>query len=165
GVLRNRQRLNDLIGAKGRIAVVTNTTLAPIYGQRLVDSLMDAVLIVTPDGEQYKTLETVAQLYADFVAAGLDRSATIVALGGGVVGDTAGFAAATYMRGVRLIQMPTSLLSMVDSSVGGKVGVDLPQGKNLVGAFKQPDRVLIDTQVLETLPVKEWRCGMGEVVK
>ncbi len=118
-----------------------------------------------PDGEQYKTLDTVAQFYADFVTAGLDRGSTVVALGGGVVGDTAGFAAATYMRGVRLVQIPTSLLAMVDSSVGGKVGVDLAQGKNLVGAFKQPDAVLIDPDVLGTLPEREWRCGAAEIIK
>ncbi|HEX2907039.1 MAG TPA: 3-dehydroquinate synthase, partial [Phototrophicaceae bacterium] len=113
----------------------------------------------------YKTLATVAKLYTDLVAVGLDRSGTILALGGGVVGDTAGFAAATYLRGVCFVQMPTSLLSMVDSSVGGKTGVDLPQGKNLVGAFKQPEQVLIDPEVLQTLPEREWRCGMGEVIK
>lgn len=118
-----------------------------------------------PDGEQYKTLETVSKLYVDLVDAGLDRGGSVIALGGGVVGDTAGFAAATYVRGVRLIQIPTSLLSMVDLSVGGKVGVDLPQGKNLVGAFKQPDCVLIDPDVLATLPEREWRCGMGEIIK
>ncbi|MFN8562759.1 MAG: 3-dehydroquinate synthase [Anaerolineae bacterium] len=148
-----------------RCAVVTNTTLEPLYGEALARRLPDAVLVTTPDGEQFKTLDTVAKLYADFVAAGLDRGSTVVALGGGVVGDTVGFAAATYMRGVRLVQIPTSLLSMVDSSVGGKVGVDLPQGKNLVGAFKQPDAVLIDPDVLRTLPVREWRCGAAEAIK
>ncbi len=148
-----------------RCAVVTNTTLAPLYGEALAKRLPDAALVVMPDGEAYKTLDTVAQLYADFVAAGLDRGSTVIALGGGVVGDTAGFAAATYMRGIRLVQIPTSLLAMVDSSVGGKVGVDLPQGKNLVGAFKQPDAVLIDPDVLQTLPEREWRCGAAEAIK
>ncbi len=152
-------------GLDRRCAVVTNTTLEPLYGEALARRLPDAVLLTTPDGEQFKTLDTVAKLYADFVAAGLDRGSTVVALGGGVVGDTVGFAAATYMRGVRLVQIPTSLLSMVDSSVGGKVGVDLPQGKNLVGAFKQPDAVLIDPDVLRTLPVREWRCGAAEAIK
>jgi 3-dehydroquinate synthase len=149
----------------GKVAVVTNPTLKSLYGEKLVRSLPDAVLVMMPDGEQYKTLDTVAKLYSDFVSAGLDRSSAIIALGGGVVGDTAGFAAATYMRGIGLIQIPTSLLAMVDSSVGGKVGVDLPQGKNLVGAFKQPDVVLIDPNVLKTLPKREWRCGMAEVFK
>jgi 3-dehydroquinate synthase len=152
-------------GLTGRVAVVTNTTLAPLYGGELVRRLPDAALVTMPDGEQYKTLDTVARLYADFVDARLDRASTVIALGGGVVGDTVGFAAATYMRGVRLVQIPTSLLAMVDSSVGGKVGVDLPQGKNLVGAFKQPDAVLIDPAVLDTLPPHEWRCGAAEAIK
>jgi len=118
-----------------------------------------------PDGEQHKTMDTVGRLYEAFVRAKLDRAGVVIAFGGGVVGDTAGFAAATFMRGVRLIQIPTSLLSMVDSSVGGKVGVDLPIGKNLVGAFKQPDAVFIDPTMLTTLPAREWRCGMAEVIK
>lgn len=165
GLLQDRDRMLERMGISGRACVVTNTTLAPLYGEALAALLPDAALVTMPDGEQYKTLETVAQLYSDLVAAQLDRAGTVIALGGGVVGDTAGFAAATYLRGVRLVQVPTSLLAMVDSSVGGKVGVDLPQGKNLVGAFKQPDVVLIDPQVLQTLPVKEWRCGMAEVIK
>lgn len=149
----------------GRCVVVTNITLAPLYGSALTARLPDTHLLTIPDGEQYKTLETVAQLYKDFVRAGLDRSGTVIALGGGVVGDTVGFAAATYMRGVRLVQIPTTLLAMVDSSVGGKVGVDLPEGKNLVGAFKQPHKVLIDPNALATLPAREWHCGMAEVIK
>ncbi|MCA0452728.1 MAG: 3-dehydroquinate synthase [Chloroflexi bacterium] len=150
---------------RGKAVIITNTTLAPLYGETLASRLPDAAVVTMLDGEQYKTLETVSQLYADLVAVGLDRSGTVIALGGGVVGDTAGFAAATYMRGVNLIQIPTSLLAMVDSSVGGKVGVDLPQGKNLVGAFKQPNAVLIDPDVLATLPDREWRCGMAELIK
>ncbi|MFN8373717.1 MAG: 3-dehydroquinate synthase, partial [Anaerolineae bacterium] len=165
GVLsRMKYYINDL-GLNGRTMVVTNTTLAPLYGETLVRALPNAEIAVIPDGEQYKTLEIVAKLYSEFVGARLDRSGTVIALGGGVLGDTVGFAAATYMRGVRLIQIPTTLLSMVDSSVGGKVGVDLPEGKNLVGAFKQPDGVLIDTDVLRTLPARQWRCGMAEVIK
>ncbi len=148
-----------------RAAVVTNTTLAPLYGDALVSALPNAHLITIGDGEQYKTLATVSFLYDEFVRVGLDRSSVVVALGGGVVGDAAGFAAATYMRGVRFVQIPTSLLAMVDSSVGGKVGVDLPQGKNLVGAFKQPEAVIIDPHVLQTLPAQQWRCGMAEVIK
>ncbi|MFO7321477.1 MAG: 3-dehydroquinate synthase [Chloroflexota bacterium] len=147
------------------VVVATNTTLRPLYGDRLAAALPNASVVTMPDGEQYKTLDTVAKLYADFVDAGLNRTGTVIALGGGVVGDTVGFAAATYMRGVRLVQMPTSLLAMADSSVGGKVGIDLPQGKNLVGAFKQPEVVLVDTEVLQTLPEREWRCGMAEVIK
>ncbi|MDZ4766490.1 MAG: 3-dehydroquinate synthase family protein, partial [Chloroflexota bacterium] len=148
-----------------RTAVVTNTTIAPLYGDALVANLPNATLITIPDGESYKNLATVAQLYADFVAAGLDRGSVVIALGGGVVGDTVGFAAATYMRGVRFVQIPTSLLAMVDSSVGGKVGVDLPQGKNLVGAFKQPELVLIDPDAIATLPTREYRCGLAEIIK
>lgn len=150
--------------ALDKAVVVTNDTVAPLHGEQFAAAI-GAPLIVMRDGERYKNLETVAGLYADFVAAGMDRSSTVIALGGGVIGDTAGFAAATYMRGVRLVQVPTSLLAMVDSSVGGKVGVDLPQGKNLVGAFKQPDLVLIDPQVLSTLLDVEWRNGMAEVLK
>lgn len=148
-----------------KTAIVTNTTLAPLYGDALASALPDCRLITISDGEQYKTLDTAAYLYAEFVRAGLDRHSIVFALGGGVVGDTVGFAAATYMRGIRLVQIPTSLLAMVDSSVGGKVGVDLPEGKNLVGAFKQPDMVMVDLNVLDTLPEREWRCGMAEVIK
>jgi 3-dehydroquinate synthase len=165
GSLAGIQDHLDDFDLRGKVVITTNTTLAPLYGAALLGRLPNAALVTMPDGEQYKTLETVARLYADFVAAGLDRNGVVIALGGGVVGDTVGFAAATYMRGVRLIQIPTSLLAMVDSSVGGKVGVDLPQGKNLVGAFKQPAGVLIDTDVLKTLPPREWRCGMAEVIK
>ena len=118
-----------------------------------------------PEGEEHKTLATVSSLYDQFIAAKLDRKSPVISLGGGVIGDMAGFAAATYLRGVPYVQIPTSLLSMVDASVGGKVGVDLPQGKNLVGAFKQPQVVIIDTEVLETLPAAEFRSGMAEVVK
>ncbi|MEZ4666619.1 MAG: 3-dehydroquinate synthase [Anaerolineae bacterium] len=161
GLLAN---VNDFC-AVARTIVVTNSSIAPIYGEKLVASLLNAALVLMLDGEQYKNLETISNLYSQFVDFGLDRNGTVIALGGGVVGDTAGFAAATYMRGVRLLQIPTSLLAMVDSSVGGKVGVDLPQGKNLVGAFKQPDVVLIDPDVLTSLPDREWRCGMAEVIK
>lgn len=165
GLLKQADRLVTEFGLGERVAVVTNTTLAPIYGEPLTAALPNASLVTMPDGEQYKTLAIVTQLYGDLVRARLDRSSTVVALGGGVVGDTAGFAAATYMRGVRLVQIPTTLLAMVDSSVGGKVGVDLPEGKNLVGAFKQPDAVLIDPDVITTLPPREWRNGMAEVIK
>lgn len=152
-------------GLRGRIVVATNDTLAPLYGEKIVQQLPNAALVTIPDGEVYKTLQTVQQLYSDFVAAKLDRSGGVIALGGGVVGDTVGFAAATYMRGVKLMQIPTSLLAMVDSSVGGKVGVDLPEGKNLAGAFKQPQVAIIDPDVLSTLPEIETRCGLAEAVK
>jgi 3-dehydroquinate synthase len=165
GSLKQPDRLIEEFRLGGRVAVGTNANLAELYGESLASSLPDAVVVTVPEGEKYKNLHTVAQIYRDLVAAGLDRGSSIAALGGGVVGDTFGFAAATYMRGVRLVQVPTSLLAMVDSSVGGKVGVDLPEGKNLVGAFKQPDRVLIDPEVLSTLPDAEWRHGMAEVIK
>lgn len=153
-------------GLNGRRTVIgTNETLVPLYGQALGESLPDAVVLTLPDGEAYKTLDTVAVCYRGLVQLGLDRSGLLIALGGGVIGDTVGFIAATYLRGVRLVQVPTSLLAMVDASVGGKTGVDLPEGKNLVGAFKQPELVVIDTDVLRTLPDGEWRCGLAEVVK
>jgi len=148
-----------------RAIVITNTTLAPLYGEPLVEALPDATLITVPDGEQHKTLDTVSRLYADLLAAGADRSSVVIGLGGGVIGDMAGFVAATFMRGIAFIQAPTSLLAMVDASIGGKVGVDLPQGKNLVGAFKDPLAVIADTATLRTLPEIEWRCGLAEVVK
>jgi 3-dehydroquinate synthase len=122
-------------------------------------------MITVPAGEQYKRLETISYLYDQFLTAGLDRQGTVIALGGGVIGDMAGFAAATYMRGVRFVQCPTSLLAMVDASVGGKTGVDLPQGKNLVGAFKQPAAVIADLDTLKTLPPEEFAAGMAEVIK
>lgn len=165
GVLDTIHAHVDEFRLGGRVAVVCDQNVAPLYGHSFVRALPNAVLITVPDGEQYKTLQTVSELYSAFVDAGLDRGSTVVALGGGVVGDTVGFAAATYMRGVRLVQIPTTLLAMVDSSVGGKVGVDLPQGKNLVGAFKQPDLVLVDPSVLVTLPERQQSCGMAEVIK
>lgn len=158
--------LNTFEGlARHRSVVISNTTVAPYYSGYFTPPPINAVLVNMPDGERYKTLQTVQRLYARLVSANLDRGSQVIALGGGVVGDTAGFVAATYMRGIRLVQVPTSLLAMVDSSVGGKVGVDLPQGKNLVGAFKQPEVVLIDPNVLDTLPEDEWRNGMAEIIK
>jgi shikimate kinase/3-dehydroquinate synthase len=153
----------------GRVAVVSNPVVAPLYGMQVEAALRSAGLqpfaCSIPDGEQHKTLDAVAALYDQFLAAGLDRSGTVLALGGGVTGDVAGFAAATFMRGVRFIQVPTTLLAMVDASVGGKTGVDLPQGKNLIGAFKQPALVVIDPAVLATLPAGEIRSGLAEVIK
>lgn len=162
------QRLDQILAARGltgRTIVGTNTTLAPLYGRALAGQLPNAVTVTLPDGEQHKTLETCRVVYSGLAQLGLDRHGLIIALGGGVIGDLLGFVAATYMRGVRLVQVPTSLLAMVDSSVGGKTGVDLPEGKNLVGAFKQPELVVIDPDVLQTLPDIEWRCGLAEVIK
>lgn len=146
-------------------AVITNETLAPLYGGALADRLPGGFVISVPDGEVHKTLHTVQSMYDALLAQRADRSTLIIALGGGVIGDIAGFAAATFMRGLPLVQAPTSLLAMVDASIGGKVGVDLPQGKNLVGAFKDPLAVMADTSVLATLPDVEFRCGLAEVVK
>src|SRR5574341_1611924 len=146
-------------------AVITNETLAPSYGNALAGRLPGGFVISVPDGEVHKTLHTVQSMYDGLLAHGADRSALVVALGGGVIGDMAGFAAATFMRGLPLIQAPSSLLAMVDASIGGKVGVDLPQGKNLVGAFKNPLAVVSDTSVLATLPDVEFRCGLAEVIK
>jgi 3-dehydroquinate synthase len=157
------------LGYSGRCALVTNPVVGRHHAEPVMESLRQAGFSPTridlPDGEQFKTLETVGHLYGQLVEARLDRRSPIIALGGGVLGDTAGFAAATFLRGVPLVQIPTTLLAMVDSSVGGKTGVDLPQGKNLVGAFKQPELVLIDPGVLATLPEAEFRAGMAEVVK
>ena len=153
----------------GRCAVVTNPTVGGHHLPALVAALTDAgfepVVFQVPDGEAYKTLATVGDLYSRFAEARLARSEPVIALGGGVIGDMAGFVAATWLRGVPFVQIPTSLLAMVDASVGGKVAVDLPQGKNLVGAFKQPELVLIDPALLSTLPVGEFRSGLAEVLK
>jgi shikimate kinase/3-dehydroquinate synthase len=165
-------RIGDLVRevAKGEgVAVVTNPTVAHWYLDRVMTSLDEAGLqsffCLMPDGEAHKTMATLSELYDRFVEGGLDRSGTVLALGGGVTCDVAGFAAATYMRGVPVVQVPTTLLAMVDASVGGKTAVDLPQGKNLVGAFKQPALVAIDPAVLDTLPREEIASGMAELIK
>ena len=156
-------------GLTGPVVIVSDENVASFWAQPLQEAFAQAhtpaTLITLPAGEAHKQLSTIARLYDEFLAAGLDRSGVVLALGGGVVGDMAGFAAATYLRGVRLVQVPTSLLAMVDSSVGGKTGVDLPQGKNLVGAFKHPELVVIDPDVLATLPPEEFRNGLAEVIK
>lgn len=156
-------------GYRGRCAVVSNELVGRHHAEPLLASLRQAdfepTYLTIPDGEPFKTLATVAGLYGHLVEARLDRRSPIIALGGGVLGDTVGFAAATYLRGVPFVQIPTTLLAMVDASVGGKVGVDLPQGKNLVGAFKQPEMVVIDLAVLVTLPPAEFRAGLAEMVK
>lgn len=150
-------------------AVVTNPTVGALYAEPICASLrahgFSPTLLEIPDGEQYKTLDTVRELYNQFIAAKLERRSPILALGGGVIGDTVGFAAATYLRGVPFVQLPTTLLSMVDSSIGGKVAVDHPSGKNLIGAFKFPLCVIADLTVLQTLPTEEYRAGMAEVIK
>ncbi len=155
------ERVRDLANLHGPITAITDSNVGPLYQE-----MMPAGVVITfPAGEQYKTLDTVNGLYSELLDSGLDRQGTIVALGGGVVGDVAGFAAATYMRGVDFVQAPTSLLAMVDASVGAKTGVDLTEGKNLVGAFKQPKAVLADLETLRTLPDVEFTSGMAEVIK
>jgi len=155
--------------AQSRVAVVTNTVVGPLYLDRVTAALQAAGLkpfpCEIPDGEQHKMPATVAGLWDRFLAGGLDRTGTVLSLGGGVTGDIAGFAAASFMRGVRFVQIPTTLLAMVDASVGGKTGVDLPGGKNLAGAFWQPAAVLIDPAVLQTLPPEELRAGVAETLK
>ena len=153
----------------GQIAVVSDTNVYPLYWEQVKDSLVLAgykpFSCTIPAGEENKTLVTVSSLYEQFLIHRLDRSGTVLSLGGGVTGDVAGFAAATYMRGIGFVQVPTTLLAMVDASVGGKTGVDLPQGKNLVGAFHQPRTVVIDLQLLRTLPQEEICSGLAEVIK
>jgi 3-dehydroquinate synthase len=148
---------------------VSSARIARLHGARLLRSLRRAghrpVLLLVPDGEGAKTPAQVEGLHRRFARAGLDRGAWVLALGGGVVGDVAGFAAATYLRGVRLAMAPTTLLAQVDASIGGKTGVNLPEGKNLVGSFHQPRLVLADTRALATLPEREFRSGLAEVVK
>jgi len=147
--------------------IVSNETVAPLYLDKLKENLDGSVIesINLPDGEAFKTVDTATTVLDKLAGSAANRDTTVVALGGGVVGDIAGFAAACYMRGVAFIQVPTTLLAQVDSSVGGKTGVNHPQGKNLVGAFHQPRVVLIDTETLATLPDRELRAGIAEVIK
>jgi 3-dehydroquinate synthase len=152
-----------------RIALISNVTVAPLYRtaleRGLVESGVEVTPVILPDGEAYKNWESLNQIFDALLIARCDRATTIVALGGGVVGDLAGFAAASYQRGVAFIQIPTTLLSQVDSSVGGKTGINHPRGKNMVGAFWQPKLVLADTDTLQTLPPRELSAGMAEVIK
>ena len=150
-----------------QVAIVTNETVAPLYLERLTQTLAGYKVqpIVLPDGESFKNWETLQLIFDGLLTARHDRRTTIIALGGGVIGDMAGFAAACYQRGVDFIQVPTTLLSQVDSSVGGKTGINHPLGKNMVGAFYQPKAVLIDTATLRTLPPRELSAGLAEVIK
>lgn len=150
-------------------AIVTNPRIGKLYAERVLKSLegagIAAHVVTIPAGERYKTLNTVRGVYEKMLDYRIDRTSMVIGLGGGVVGDLAGFVAATYLRGVDFVQMPTSLLAQVDASVGGKVGVDLPRSKNLVGAFYQPKVVLADTGTLRTLPKAQFRSGLAEVIK
>ena len=166
GLLGGRFDLSDYVRGDDCL-VVSNTTIAPLYRERLLSNLSgkNVAGVDLPDGEAHKTVATMQSILDALVASGANRDTTVLALGGGVVGDISGFAAACYMRGVSFIQVPTTLLAQVDSSVGGKTGVNHPQGKNLIGAFHQPEVVLIDTDTLQTLPDRELRAGIAEVIK
>ncbi|WP_168013887.1 3-dehydroquinate synthase [Halomonas salinarum] len=151
-----------------QVMIVTNETIAPLYLEAFKRGLPDGLEVgevILPDGEHTKTLESVSVIWDALLAAGFNRRCTLIALGGGVVGDMTGYAAACYQRGVAFIQVPTTLLSQVDSSVGGKTGVNHPRGKNMIGAFWQPKAVLIDTDTLATLPSRELSAGLAEVIK
>ncbi|MCX2979772.1 3-dehydroquinate synthase [Halieaceae bacterium IMCC14734] len=151
-----------------QVALISNETVAPLYSEAVRAALppLDLITeIVLPDGEQFKTLQTLELIFDRLLEEGHNRSTTLIALGGGVVGDMVGFAAATYQRGVNFLQIPTTLLSQVDSSVGGKTGVNHTLGKNMIGAFYQPQAVLIDTDTLHTLPERELAAGLAEVIK
>jgi 3-dehydroquinate synthase len=152
-----------------QVAIVTNTTVAPLYLEKLAEPLraqgVSIIPIVLPDGEQYKNAEVLNTIYDALLTNRCERRTTLIALGGGVVGDMCGYAAATFLRGVPFIQIPTTLLSQVDSSVGGKTGINHPLGKNMIGAFYQPQLVLADTETLNTLPDRELSAGIAEVIK
>ncbi|MGL4668833.1 MAG: 3-dehydroquinate synthase [Saezia sp.] len=149
--------------------IVTNETVAPLYLQELVwaldHSFSHVQAIVLPDGEQYKTSDTLNHIFTKLLELGADRDTVLFALGGGVMGDLTGFAASCYMRGIPFVQVPTTLLAQVDSSVGGKTGINHPLGKNMIGSFYQPQCVIADTATLKTLPLRELRAGLAEVVK
>ena len=165
-LLQDAALLDRHIAAR-HLLIVTNTTIAPLYLSTLTGALGDRRIqsVVLPDGESYKTLDTFGLIVDALIDNRLNRDAAVIALGGGVVGDMAGFAAATYQRGIDYIQVPTTLLSLVDSSVGGKTAVNHPRAKNMIGAFHQPRAVIADIGTLATLPEREFRAGLAEVVK
>ncbi|MFQ5881728.1 MAG: 3-dehydroquinate synthase [Candidatus Methylomirabilales bacterium] len=169
GVLQGLGELCRPLGFSARGVLITNPLIGQLYSEQVLSSFERIGITLTPlevpDGEEYKSLESARSLYERLLPLGLDRRSPIVALGGGVIGDLGGFVAATFMRGLPLIQIPTSLLAQVDSSVGGKVGVNLPQAKNMVGAFYQPRLVMSDVRLLRTLPLREFQAGLAEVVK
>ena len=169
GLKSSQTYLNPFVQNK-KCFIICDSNVFPLYGEQVITELKQSKGIISGHfvfsaGESSKSLSTVEQIYHAALKCGLDRSSVIIALGGGVVGDIAGFVAATYMRGIDFIQVPTSLLAMIDSSVGGKTGVDMPEGKNLIGAFWQPKLVLIDPEMLNTLPEREIKGGLAEVIK
>lgn len=165
GLLANPEKFKVLTGRK--LCVVTNTTVKSLYLDKLLAVLPETpqAIVVLPDGEQYKTMQSIESIFDEALKAQLNRSSVMIALGGGVVGDMTGFAAACYQRGIDFVQVPTTLLSQVDSSVGGKTGINHSLGKNMIGAFHQPISVVIDTDTLKTLPPREYAAGMAEVIK
>lgn len=166
GLLSDKKHFRSVIQGQ-QVFIVSNDTVAPIYLSKLKKSLVGYSVsqYILEDGEQHKSFENYHQILNAMLEAGLRRNATLIALGGGVVGDMAGFAAATYQRGIRFIQVPTTLLSQVDSSVGGKTAVNHPSGKNMIGAFHQPCRVITDVATLDTLPDREFKAGLAEIIK
>ncbi|MBU3876193.1 3-dehydroquinate synthase [Faecalicatena sp. AGMB00832] len=167
GILSHAEQYVSHIFHGKKIMVISDDNVFPLYGEKLIHALpsYQCSSLVLPHGETTKSFQTLPQIYAAMLEHQITRSDLVIALGGGVIGDLAGFAASSYLRGIKLVQIPTSLLAQVDSSVGGKVAVDLPQGKNLVGAFYHPKLVLIDPEVLNTLPQRYITDGMGEVIK
>jgi 3-dehydroquinate synthase len=165
-LLSQRAKVLGYLGV-GKVVVITNDVTARLYLDQVRSLLHDREVleIVLPDGEQYKNLDAISHIYDELMAAKCDRKTTLLALGGGVVGDITGFAAATYQRGVNFVQVPTTLLAQVDSSVGGKTGVNHPAGKNMIGAFYQPQCVVVCTDFLKTLPIREVKAGLAEVIK
>ena len=167
GVRKNASRLAEHISGN-QLLIVSNETVAPLFLAEVKSALADSLKVsevILPDGEEHKTLAVLERIFDTALADSHNRSTTILAIGGGVVGDMAGFAAASYQRGVNYLQMPTTLLSQVDSSVGGKTAVNHPLGKNMIGAFYQPQAVFIDPQVLASLPDREYAAGLAEVIK
>jgi 3-dehydroquinate synthase len=166
-VLQDPDLVSSPLGKK--ILMVSNPQIWKHYGETVFNSLVvagfDVARCILPAGERYKTLRSIEKIFDSALAHRLERSSAMVALGGGVIGDMTGFAAASWLRGIAVVQIPTTLLAMVDASIGGKTGVNHPQGKNLIGAFHQPRLVLIDPETLNTLPVREFRAGMAEVIK
>ena len=169
GLLERAGELLRQAGVRGKVAVVTNPTVAQLYLDALHEALTSAEFEVTPillpDGEEHKNLKSLVSIYDRLISERFERKSCVLALGGGVVGDVAGFAAATYLRGVSYAQVPTTLLAQVDSSVGGKTGINHESGKNLIGAFYQPKLVLVDVAVLRTLPHRELVAGLAEIIK
>jgi len=166
GLIDQSALLRDAIIGSSAL-IVTNTTVAPLYRQRLDAALegLKTATVILPDGEAYKSIESLQKIWDALIEGRFDRNTTLIALGGGVIGDITGFAAASYQRGVNFIQIPTTLLSQVDSSVGGKTGINHPGGKNMLGAFWQPQVVIADTDTLNTLPDRELSAGLAEVIK